>query len=787
MEQLVIKLLNMSFTASYVALFVLVIRFFIRKMPKFYSYLLWSLVFFHMVSPFTIKSSLSLLKINVAPISKDIIYSEKPTIHSKVPFIDESVNTILEESLPLPQVEESINPIQIVLSIGGAIWLLGMGILIGYTFFTWMRLKLKLATAIKVEDGIFESERVGTPFILGLINPIIYLPRNLEKNTKEYVLAHERYHLKRKDYIIKSLFYVGVIIHWFNPIIWLSFYMMTQDMEMSCDEGVIKDYQIEEKKAYSKSLLEVGTRKRYFKTPVAFSENHVKSRVKNVLTYHKPTIYISSLIVLGGIGISIGLLTTPKEKVAPPKLIIDSIYVYENQAGGPPHWFYEIDKGTRDRFYKLFESVEWKKVSDNIRYDFMLSIEIVDDIKGRYVICNNIEGKMYMEVFTPDTEIKRYFAPSKTYEDILFILDEQEKTKYDEAYIRMWKEENYIIDLIESISKKETSLSNWKDNLSYLQENYEKLMNLDGVNKQYIDSYIEAYKLVSKYEEEVPTSKESTSQKDGDDKQLLNISEQVATLIENNLALMVNDRKITVESARNENAYQDILKQGEEALNYMLNQFKEKDQDNKKGYIMMFLCKDLLGERDSVKDMSLRPNEWYSALKIKKQSLIEDYVYEGDDIFFKLVYDHELARTRNSEGFTVIAPEIIEVVQEKNKVKIFFMSFSLSFVLYETELYDKAGSIVPGALTYTINEDGSYTLDKVEYAQDGSHHLSSIKEFCISPVEKKEIEGLASRMLYTGDESIHQLMEENLKKHLKAQGLKNVKWYKAGGEIISLS
>lgn len=310
MDKLFLTLINMSITSSYVILCVILTRFFLKKAPKIYSYCLWSVVLLRLTIPFSFQSIFSFIRINTKAIPVDIMYSPVQQINSGIRVIDSVVNN----SLPAPAVVASVNPMQIWIWLGQSIWILGLIVLVIYSIVTTVRLSKKLKSSLNMSNNIYENNSIKTPFVFGLVNPKIYLPKDLLETELEYIIKHEQKHIKRFDHIIKFIAFVVVSIHWFNPLVWLSFFLMTEDMELSCDEKVINELGNGIKKDYSSSLLSLSTgRKIVCGSPLAFGENNTKARIKNILNYKKPTFWISIVAFLVIVVVGLALLSNPKD------------------------------------------------------------------------------------------------------------------------------------------------------------------------------------------------------------------------------------------------------------------------------------------------------------------------------------------------------------------------------------------------------------------------------------------------------------------------------------------
>ena len=247
---------------------------------------------------------------NTNPIPRDIIYQKTPQINSGI----EAVNRIVNNSLPGASTVASINPMQIYMFIGSCIWTLGMVVLLIYSLISVIRLKRRLRDARLLEDNIFEASNIKTPFVLGIIKPKIYLPAGLDTHERAYIVFHEQTHIRRKDHVTKIIAFIILSIHWFNPLTWIAFVLMSTDMELSCDEHVLKEMKDDVKKPYAYSLLSLAMGGHIINgSPLAFGEGNVKGRIKNVLNYRKPSFWMIAVSIIAVTIISIALITNPKQ------------------------------------------------------------------------------------------------------------------------------------------------------------------------------------------------------------------------------------------------------------------------------------------------------------------------------------------------------------------------------------------------------------------------------------------------------------------------------------------
>lgn len=295
MEAVFIKLLNMGIAAGWLILAVIVLRLVLRRAPRWMICLLWGLVAVRLICPVSLQSIFSLIP-SRETVRQEIVFSESPAIQSGIRLVDHVVNPVLQESFA-PQPGDSMNPLQGWLFIAGIVWMLGVGLMLGYALVQFVRLRLQLQTAVRLENSVYLSEFVDTPFILGVLRPRIYLPSGMPEALREPVLAHEKAHLARWDHLWKLLSYVLLSIYWFHPLCWAAYVLFCRDVELACDEKVIRGYDGVRKRAYSEALLECSmNRHRVWDCPLAFGEVGVKERIRSVMNYKKPAFWIIAAV-----------------------------------------------------------------------------------------------------------------------------------------------------------------------------------------------------------------------------------------------------------------------------------------------------------------------------------------------------------------------------------------------------------------------------------------------------------------------------------------------------------
>ncbi len=313
METVFLKLLNMSISAGWVILAVIFVRLVWKRAPKWSRCVLWGIVAFRLICPFSWESVVSLMP-SSETIPEEIMYMQEPEIHSGVELINHMVNPVLSESLS-PNPGDSVNPLQVWAFIASVLWLVGMAGIALYAFISYVRLQRKVAVSLPVAENIYICDYIDTPFILGMFCPRIYLPSVLEQKQVPYVILHEKAHLKRMDHLWKPLGYVLLTVYWFHPLMWVAYVLLCRDIELACDEKVIKELGEGDKKSYSDVLLECSVSRRMIMAcPLAFGEVGVKERVKTVLSYKRPAFWMMIAAAILCVVVAVCFLTNPKEE-----------------------------------------------------------------------------------------------------------------------------------------------------------------------------------------------------------------------------------------------------------------------------------------------------------------------------------------------------------------------------------------------------------------------------------------------------------------------------------------
>lgn len=322
LQDLFLFMFNMSITASYVILAVLFIRFCIRKAPKAFSYGLWAVAGFRLVCPVSFSSVISIFNLigskaetggalNYISSSGGNIKSDSHVINYAVSAINRSAQTV---SAPA-----SVSPVQMLLFITTLLWVIGIVLILTYSTISYLRLKYRIRSAVRLKDNVYQSEAIPAPFVMGILRPRIYIPFHMKEPELSYVLFHEKYHIKRYDYLTKPLSFLLAVVYWYHPLVWIAYLCMCKDMEMSCDEKVIKDMGLSNKKAYSMSLLSFATNRRFpAASPLAFGEINIQSRIKNILNYKKTRLWVTVFLILLCFITIITCMTNPSSKTSKP-------------------------------------------------------------------------------------------------------------------------------------------------------------------------------------------------------------------------------------------------------------------------------------------------------------------------------------------------------------------------------------------------------------------------------------------------------------------------------------
>lgn len=379
MTAVFLKLLNMSITAGWIALAVMGLRMILKKMPKHFTCMLWSLVGLRLILPFSVESIFSLIP-SAETIPETLSLGELPEIHSGITAFDRVANPAAKASFSrLSAGRSGAETLDILTKYAVFIWLAGMCLMLCYMLCSYLRLKKRLRCAVRLpaeslpcrrlQNNIWQSEFVDSPFILGLIKPRIYIPFHLSKDVLTHVLAHENAHLDRKDHLTKAFAFCLLSVYWFHPLLWAAYFLLCRDMELACDEKVIRNYQEEERKSYLLSLIGYDGKEKYGKKvqlltcPLSFGEVDIKERILRVKTWKKPALWLTLPALALCLIAALCLLTDPKEGTSAAQEPFGSPYQVEEILYAAPWYDFSFTPDNAPLYaltsgYQLLESTD---------------------------------------------------------------------------------------------------------------------------------------------------------------------------------------------------------------------------------------------------------------------------------------------------------------------------------------------------------------------------------------------------------------------------------------------
>ena len=366
MAAVFLKLLNLSISASWLVLAVLVLRLVSKRSPKWMNVLLWGIVALRLVLPFSIESALSLIPSaeTVSPVA--VQSAPAPTITSGVSVIDNAVNPSLSEHFAAVPTA-SVNPLYVWTEIAGWVWLIGLGAMLLYALASYLRLRRRVSVSLPIQDNIYLCDAISSPFILGVVKPHIYLPSGLDEVQRQNVLSHERAHLARRDHWWKPLGFALLAVYWFNPVLWLAYALLCRDIELACDERVIRTMDESAVKTYSTVLLACSMpRKAVITCPLAFGEVGVKERVKNALHYKKPAFWVVAASVAVCVVVAVCFLTNPPTDTDAAGLVgfhrEQVTYADVTDASGAQPSNVQLTAEETDAVYALLDALQYKRL-----------------------------------------------------------------------------------------------------------------------------------------------------------------------------------------------------------------------------------------------------------------------------------------------------------------------------------------------------------------------------------------------------------------------------------------
>ena len=366
MAAVFLKLLNLSISASWLVLAVLVLRLVSKRSPKWINVLLWGIVALRLVLPFSIESALSLIPSAETVSPAAVQFDPAPTITSGVSVIDNVVNPPLSEHFSAVPTA-SVNPLYVWTEIAGWVWLIGLGAMLLYALVSYLRLRWRVSVSLPIQDHIYLCDALSSPFILGVVKPHIYLPSGLDEVQRQNVLAHEQAHLARRDHWWKPLGFALLAVYWFNPVLWLAYTLLCRDIELACDERVIRTMDESAVKTYSTVLLACSMpRKAVITCPLAFGEVGVKERVRNALHYKKPAFWVVAASVAVCVVVAVCFLTNPPTDTDAAGLVgfhrEQVTYADVTDASGAQPSNVQLTAEETDAVYALLDALQYKRL-----------------------------------------------------------------------------------------------------------------------------------------------------------------------------------------------------------------------------------------------------------------------------------------------------------------------------------------------------------------------------------------------------------------------------------------
>ena len=366
MAAVFLKLLNLSISASWLVLAVLVLRLVSKRSPKWMNVLLWGIVALRLVLPFSIESALSLIP-SAETVSPAVVqFAPAPTITSGVSVIDNAVNPSLSEHFAAVPTA-SVNPLYVWAYLAGWVWLIGLGVMLLYALASYLRLRRRVSVSLPIQDNIYLCDAISSPFILGVVKPRIYLPSGLDEVQRQNVLAHEQAHLARRDHWWKPLGFALLAVYWFNPVLWLAYTLLCRDIELACDERVIRTMDESAVKTYSTVLLACSMpRKAVITCPLAFGEVAVKERVRNALRYKKPAFWVVAASVAVCVVVAVCFLTNPPTDTDAAGLVgfhrEQVTYADVTDESGAQPSNVQLTAEETDAVYALLDALQYKRL-----------------------------------------------------------------------------------------------------------------------------------------------------------------------------------------------------------------------------------------------------------------------------------------------------------------------------------------------------------------------------------------------------------------------------------------
>lgn len=465
LEQTFITFFNMTVTGSYIILAIILIRLLLQKAPKIFSYCLWIVAGLRLICPFSFSSVLSIFNFLSVPAQSTVsgatvngyVPNDIGTMH--IPEISTGINaadTVINPALPAPHIGDSINPMQVIMTVVSVLWIIGIVAMAVYGIVSLVKVRRRIEFATKLDGNVFECDRVRSPFVFGVFKPRIFLPCGMDEKQREYVVLHEKNHIRRFDHVTKLLSFAVLMLHWYNPLVWIGYNLMVRDMEMSCDEKVLRELGEDEKKNYGLTLVAIGANRRFAAAaPLSFGENVVEKRIINVLKFKKPKTIAIVLCIIVCIAVGAVCLTNSvsnfnkNEVKAKVEAFIEgqnAVGEYEVNIAGVE--IVEINKEEKAAY-------GWQQL-----YTINTEYENLINYKGVIYESNSIEAKAFraqlddngevLDVtgYTNIEDIPEFLGNIGDYDNVIFErVEEKAEAEYERLYkmIKVYPTENFTV------------------------------------------------------------------------------------------------------------------------------------------------------------------------------------------------------------------------------------------------------------------------------------------------------------------------------------------------------
>ncbi|WP_097014500.1 M56 family metallopeptidase [Anaerocolumna aminovalerica] len=843
MDKVFLTILNMSLTGAFVIAAICLIRLPLKKAPKIISYCLWAMAGFRLVFPFSIESVFSLIPFKAQTIPLDITMQPIPRIDSGVTIVD----NIISGSLPAPTLGASVSPLQIWTAIGTYVWLMGVSIMVIYGIVSYVLLKGKMGMAVHVDDNIYEAGNIQSPFVLGIIEPKIYIPPSLKASERKYIILHERTHIRRKDYIIKFAAYFILCLHWFNPLAWVAFLLMGVDMEMSCDERVLKELGGGTKKDYSMLLLSMATDRRTISgSPLAFGEGGVKERIKNILNFKKTSRVVIAAAVVLAVVVSVGFAVNK----------VNSIGKEDNTKNEIPIVYANLDNNTQVELVRFGYSWNYGDLSKSEQQ--IVEVDALTPFQYEYSPENTITvgDQATLKLSTEGEKLVKGYVEALSYtiwRPDGTVYDDGHREIYSSLSRRLGTDNNGNIILLGPFEEGEyiygVNLKFQRGTVNYGFKIVVSYMNVPEAQELVGVHYPEATEIryrgekdisytnppapVDVYTFEVDINDETVicavskergiffiysdgtwfaftgvGQKETDKKQILTLDDVRAMAQKIGTDLTMGDLEDFAGQDAGSGIY--IMQYYVDDGPYLLvvgsidgenilyaNLIHATEGGENESIDIRYYDVDKFIENETMELVRELPSGLIDLPDFKPGNPIGVYDGKIDDRAYGGIFNSAILKQYggSDKGFLVYAPTIHGVYEESGKMKALVTVHYEHYRLEGKTLTSTSGGIIVAAITFRQDDfsDGwileEYTEVGSKDFPDGAYFADSIRKLCVLPPSGKENSGLAQKIIndYTDHTTRSELLRESLIEHLLLYGQTDVYLQKPDGNLEKLT